>query len=82
MFSVARIATKSSRNFKQIQSLSLVQRQTYATIKYTKDHEWVRFESGKSVVGISDEAQQKLGEIVHVELSVKVSIEILIVRHY
>ena len=73
MFSLARITKNTSRNFRQLQSLNLVQRQSYATVKYTKDHEYVRFESGKSaVVGISEEAQSKLGEIVHVALSVKV----------
>ncbi|EFC42909.1 glycine cleavage H-protein [Naegleria gruberi] len=73
MFSLARITKNTSRNFRQLQSLNFVQRQSYATVKYSKDHEWVRFESGKqAVVGISEEAQSKLGEIVHVALSVKV----------
>ena len=36
--------------------------------KYTEDHEWVREESGAFVVGITDYAQQQLGEIVYVEL--------------
>ena len=37
-------------------------------IKYTKDHEWVRIESDAAVVGISNYAQEQLGEIVFVEL--------------
>lgn len=37
--------------------------------KYTKDHEWVRSEAdGTAVVGITDHAQQQLGELVFVEL--------------
>jgi glycine cleavage system H protein len=36
--------------------------------KFTKSHEWVRFESGLAVVGISDHAQQSLGDITFVEL--------------
>ncbi len=37
-------------------------------IKYTKDHEWVRIEADAAVVGISEYAQEQLGEIVFVEL--------------
>ena len=37
------------------------------SIKYTKDHEWVRIESDAAVVGISNYAQEQLGEIVFVE---------------
>ena len=36
--------------------------------KYTKEHEWVRLEGDTAVVGISDYAQEQLGEIVFVEL--------------
>ena len=38
------------------------------SIKYTKDHEWVRIQSDAAVVGISNYAQEQLGEIVFVEL--------------
>ncbi|MGH7124844.1 MAG: glycine cleavage system protein GcvH [Stellaceae bacterium] len=38
------------------------------TIKYTKDHEWVRVEGATAVVGISDYAQTQLGDVVYVEL--------------
>ena len=38
------------------------------SIKYTKEHEWVRLEGNTAVVGISDYAQEQLGEIVFVEL--------------
>ena len=37
-------------------------------LKYTKDHEWVRFESDFAYVGITDFAQKELGDIVFVEL--------------
>ena len=36
--------------------------------KYTNDHEWARPEDGLIVVGITDFAQQQLGEVVFVEL--------------
>jgi glycine cleavage system H protein len=35
--------------------------------RYTKDHEWVRLEGDFAVVGITDYAQQALGEITYVE---------------
>jgi glycine cleavage system H protein len=37
-------------------------------LKYTKSHEWVRFENGVAVVGITDFAQSELGDVVYVEL--------------
>ncbi|MGR3983945.1 MAG: glycine cleavage system protein GcvH [Gammaproteobacteria bacterium] len=36
--------------------------------KYTKEHEWVREQDGLYAVGITDYAQEQLGEIVYVEL--------------
>ena len=36
--------------------------------KYTDQHEWVRVEGGIAIVGISDYAQEKLGDVVYVEL--------------
>ena len=38
------------------------------TVKYTRDHEWVRVEGSTAVVGITDYAQQQLGDVVYVEL--------------
>ncbi len=35
---------------------------------YTKQHEWVRFEGDVATIGITDFAQQELGDIVFVEL--------------
>lgn len=37
-------------------------------LRYSKDHEWVRVVGDKVVVGITDYAQNSLGEIVYVEL--------------
>ena len=36
--------------------------------KYTEDHEWIRIEDDGAVIGISDYAQEQLGEVVFVEL--------------
>jgi len=37
-------------------------------LKYTKEHEWVRVDGDSVVVGITDHAQDSLGDIVYVEL--------------
>ncbi len=37
-------------------------------LKYTKEHEWCRIQGNRAVVGITDHAQDALGDIVYVEL--------------
>jgi glycine cleavage system H protein len=37
-------------------------------LHYSKDHEWVRVEGDLAVVGITDYAQNSLGDVVYVEL--------------
>lgn len=37
-------------------------------LRYTKEHEWVKVEGNKATVGITDFAQNELGDIVFVEL--------------
>ena len=39
-----------------------------AGLKYTKKHEWVKVDGSKAYVGITDFAQEELGEIVYIEL--------------
>ncbi len=38
------------------------------TLKYSKDHEWVRVEGDEAVIGITDFAQRELGDIVFVDI--------------
>lgn len=38
------------------------------TLKYTKDHEWIRIEGDMAVVGITEFAQRELGDIVYIEI--------------
>ncbi len=38
------------------------------TVKYTKEHEWIRIDGDAATIGISTYAQEQLGEIVFVEL--------------
>ena len=39
-----------------------------AELKYSKDHEWVRFEGDTAFIGISDFAQDALGDVVFINL--------------
>lgn len=42
----------------------------FFSLKYTKDHEWVNFDAKSKIgtVGITDYAQQQLGDIVHLSM--------------
>ena len=37
-------------------------------LKYTKDHEWVKIDGEIATIGITDFAQQELGDIVYIEI--------------
>jgi glycine cleavage system H protein len=39
-----------------------------ASLKYTKDHEWIDLSGDRGRIGITDYAQQQLGDVVYVEL--------------
>ncbi len=39
-----------------------------SNLRYTKDHEWLRMEGDVAVIGITDYAQNELGDIVFVEV--------------
>jgi glycine cleavage system H protein len=39
-----------------------------ASFKYTKDHEWIELTGDRGKVGITDYAQEQLGDVVYVEL--------------
>lgn len=39
-----------------------------ADLQYDKEHEWVRVDGDTAVIGISDFAQDQLGEVVYVDL--------------
>ena len=40
-------------------------------VKYTKDHEWISIEGDIATVGVTDFAQQELGDIVYVDIDTK-----------
>jgi glycine cleavage system H protein len=37
-------------------------------VRFTREHEWIRVEGGVGVIGITDYAQQQLGDVVFVEM--------------
>jgi glycine cleavage system H protein len=37
-------------------------------LKFTKEHEWIKIDEGVAIIGISDFAQEQLGDIVSIEL--------------
>ena len=39
-----------------------------SNVKYTKEHEWIRVEGDIAYVGITDYAQEQLGDIVFVDI--------------
>ena len=38
------------------------------SVKYTKDHEWIKVEGDTATIGITNHAQEQLGDVVFVEL--------------
>ena len=39
-----------------------------AELKYSNDHEWVKFEGNVAIIGISDYAQDAMGDVVFINL--------------
>ena len=37
-------------------------------VKYTSEHEWIRIEGDEAIVGITDDAQDQLGDIVFIDI--------------
>jgi glycine cleavage system H protein len=38
-------------------------------LKYTKDHEWIKIDGKNAIVGITDFAQEELGDIVYIDIT-------------
>src|SRR5690606_41832886 len=65
----ARREGSSRRRRAPLRSTSLPPRMIpMATTYFTTDHEWLRVEDGIATVGITDYAQEQLGDLVFVEL--------------
>lgn len=39
------------------------------SLKYTKDHEWIKIDGNTAIVGITDFAQSELGDIVYIDIT-------------
>jgi glycine cleavage system H protein len=39
------------------------------SLKYTKDHEWIKIDGNTAIIGITDFAQSELGDIVYVDIT-------------
>ena len=37
-------------------------------LRYTEEHEWIRDDGGKATIGVTEYAQQRLGDVVFVEM--------------
>ncbi|KAJ2542683.1 glycine cleavage system H-protein subunit [Coemansia sp. RSA 1933] len=61
-----RLLTRSLLN--QRISTRLVAQRMYATKKYTASHEWISIDNGVGTIGITDYAQNALGDVVYVEV--------------
>ena len=49
-------------------------KRTFSTF-YTKNHEWIKFEDKRGVIGITDYAQEQLGDIVYTEFDDNITID-------
>jgi glycine cleavage system H protein len=38
------------------------------SLRYTKDHEWIKVEGDEAIIGITDFAQRELGDIVYIDV--------------
>lgn len=47
-----------------------------ADLKYTKDHEWVRLEGDLATIGITDYAQNELGDIIYLDITSSIGQEV------
>ena len=45
-------------------------------LKYTKDHEWVKMEGDDGIIGITDYAQNELGDIIYLDITVSIGIDV------
>src|SRR5690606_12012534 len=57
-----------SKDFKISKYIGGIKVSVLKDLYYTKDHEWLRVEGDEAYIGITDFAQEQLGDIVYVEL--------------
>ena len=47
-------------------------------LKYSKDHEWVKIEDGVGLIGVTDYAQSELGDIIYLDITASIGINVKI----
>jgi glycine cleavage system H protein len=45
-------------------------------LKYTKEHEWVKIEGDEGIIGITEYAQNELGDIIYLDITVSIGIDV------
>lgn len=45
-------------------------------LKYTKDHEYVKLEGNIAIIGITDFAQNELGDVIYIDITAKIGSEV------
>jgi glycine cleavage system H protein len=45
-------------------------------LKYTKEHEWVKIEGDEGIIGLTDFAQNELGDIIYLDITVSIGIDV------
>ncbi|HMQ68033.1 MAG TPA: glycine cleavage system protein GcvH [Ignavibacteria bacterium] len=47
-----------------------------ASLKYTKEHEWVKVEDNICIIGVTDYAQGELGDIIYLDITSEIGMEV------
>ena len=68
----AHVACGASRAAAVLQTLEITETENHVAqpedLLYSKEHEWVKLDGDSATIGITDYAQNSLGDIVYVEL--------------
>ena len=59
---------ENRRELNRKESIERSMSQIPSDLKYSKSHEWVKVEGDTATIGITDHAQEELGDVVYVEL--------------
>ena len=61
--------TSCNLRFKDVYNLPDLTMNFPSELKYTEDHEWIRIDGDIATIGITDHAQNELGDIVYVDIN-------------
>merc|ERR1719387_3412632 len=63
-----RLASRGLARNVSLRGAALQQSRRCLVTKFSKDHEWIKVEDGVGIIGITDHAQEQLGDVVFVDL--------------